>query len=1394
MQSSSPDRTPPGEVLRSPFLGAAGGSGGRNEGPDAGASGVDSGLPPLNISTAAKPRSNHAAFSSSLHLSPSTMSTMSGRGTSKRLDLNFRKAKNTVNRELVAFLTETTNAVSRLGSPGLSERHLWHVENAMSVAQRCIQEPLDLFKESVKEEVDQLEEWRRGLARVEDGGAGGAGTHDDDAGADFCKQLYAKLLYVLTKCSRLMMTRDESSPGVAGTPACFTAARVRRERRSSGQGKRRGKVGAGDGAAGRVPAGMKTLSDASPSQSQSPSPSCTPVVRQLQELHIGSGGRGDRGDGEADDARRGRGNRVSVPVLQIPSVTTTMEARGSMHRQHQNNQQQHLYQHHHQPTPSTPPSRTMPSPLGPRSLSHAAQGSSQGMVQSQSPFVTMLEFGGSGDDVSAAADNPASARGVSPRERGLLAQSVVHSVAHPQANMHVTPRQLLQNSLKKSASQASLDSATDPQRSGSFTAGSLGGAGIYGLTPAVAPTPAFGPNTEAINNNTTPRTPDDVAGLSSMAIDAAAASIAADRTATRSLLETLVECDACHLRVHPCELSEHAVLCATYSAEYCDRVLEDASNLDVVIDALGSRADDALTAIMSCTSSDTLDSGYHWDERRAAETLLVDVVSAARQAASLQPDHTSVPAMRCRDVALTLAGSLAESALIAPRVSPGAFHTAATATGPTSPPATATPTAPTTGEKMAETRVMGQTLAKLIMRKAESLAFESGWDEASLDPISAWGSVCMDDFEILKPISKGAFGRVYLARKNESGELFAIKVMRKADLVRKNMVESARNERNILAMTNNPFVIRFYFSFTSRDNLYIVMEYSNGGDIASLLQNMGALDEHVARQYISEVVLALEYCHAQGIIHRDIKPDNILISGDGHIKLTDFGLSCFGRVFDELDDEDGLGAGTGPTSKSSSSSPAKGRGYAGRYSLPGSPVKRSGHARSTSFGSVGGWAPDLRELAAMNSAACTAAAGIPTSPRAVGSVSGALLGSIRVPTPTSSPGSPSSPNKPTKGIPGAPSAPRECSANDNAQNAAAPFHKQPPRAVGTPDYLAPEVLLGTGHGPEADWWSLGVVLYEMVVGVPPFSASTPERIFQNILDRRLNLPDGLSEELKDLLERLLCLDETARLGARGSMEIKSHPWFGDNGNGRERETRSSGAENENATTRRAAINWADLSREKAAAVPMPFVPSTACDTDTSYFVERKEISQLSLNLDLESLVTASRNTSLTSSPLVSSRFNSTSYPRETYDPSNPSTADDIVRGAAAALALEDHGLQGVSGGNRDRVDRVDGIELTELNLRKLYTERRGRTEIHRGEAELLDAMAASSSATDLDAEAVWAEFDANPAAAAWTSASSSPMKRRGGSASASGHTSRGISRNASTFSTPRKNASWQEHY
>jgi serine/threonine protein kinase len=1009
------------------------------------------GLPPLSIVTSGASgkglRSSHgkSRYCSSMHFSsPATLRNSS----SKRVERTFRKAKYTVNRELVSFLTETSAALQNRDRP-MSDQQLLHVDNAIRLAQRCIQEPLDRFKESVKEDVDQLEEWRRGL-------------HEND---EFCKKTYAKLLYMLSHCSRLIATLDENSPGVAGTPACFTAARTKRRSGSGKKGSRRG--------SGRYHGGGAGGASASHGK-HSRSPSASPVIRQLQELQLCT--------------RLPESVSTSLRPDCIPPIPLISTISGQ-HGQYQ--------------TPSTPPSsgglsRAMPSPLGPR-------GSSQSVV-------TILEshFDERDDD---------------DRSVGSVAtpRSVGHSYSHSH-QLHVTPRQMLQHSLKKSASQASMSDLSDK-----------------GLQ---------------IRGNASPKTPDDVAGLSAMAMEA---------LAPTGILEGLVECDMCHLRVHPDKIRLHEDFCRSYEEDFCSRVLQDSSNLDEIIDSLGARADHLLGK----------------PHATKLEMLLVDIVSAARQAASLQPDHSSVPALRCRDVALQLANSVAESACFAAE------------------------------DFAAEIRVIGQTLTKLVMQKVESLAFESGWDdEAQADPISVWGSVCMDDFEILKPISKGAFGRVYLTRKRESGELFAMKVMRKADLIRKNMVESARNERNILAMTDNPFVVRFFFSFTSRDNLYIVMEYSNGGDIASLIQNMGALDEDVARQYISEVVLALEYCHAQGIIHRDLKPGNILISSNGHIKLTDFGLSCFG-VVEEFDEE--LDAG-GP--------------IGGKYSLPSSPVKRSSHSRSTSYGAFGTITPEVPPLISI---------GNPSSSRLS-------------------------------------------------------------RALGTPDYLAPEVLLGTGHGPEADWWSLGVVLYEMTVGSPPFSAASPELIFQNILDRAFVLPEELSSELKDLLERLLCLDETTRLGSRGSMEIKNHPWF------------------------REKVNWSDLSREKAA-----FVPSTNCDTDTSYFAEREEISQVSLNLDLESIMSRnmSRNTSLTASPMNSSRINSFMF----------GSADAVVQGAA--MALED--------------ELAREVELTEHNLAKMYQE---------GGPRHLRTKRNEGTSSDLDAEAVWAEYDSNPQMARnWVSASSSPVKK-----------------------------------
>ncbi|XXG55471.1 hypothetical protein AAC387_Pa03g3134 [Persea americana] len=326
----------------------------------------------------------------------------------------------------------------------------------------------------------------------------------------------------------------------------------------------------------------------------------------------------------------------------------------------------------------------------------------------------------------------------------------------------------------------------------------------------------------------------------------------------------------------------------------------------------------------------------------------------------------------------------------------------------------------------------------------------------------------IDDFEIIKPISRGAFGRVFLAKKRTTGDLFAIKVLKKADMIRKNAVESILAERNILISVRNPFVVRFFYSFTCQENLYLVMEYLNGGDLYSLLRNLGCLDEDVARVYIAEVVLALEYLHSLRVVHRDLKPDNLLIAHDGHIKLTDFGLSKVGLI-NSTDDLSG---------------PA----------VSGTPLLGEDEPQVSGSEHL-----DHRE------------------------------------------------------------------------------RRQKRSAVGTPDYLAPEILLGIAHGTTADWWSVGVILFELIVGIPPFNAEHPQLVFDNILNRKIcwpRVPEEMSYEAQDLIDKLLTEDPNQRLGAKGASEVKQHLFFKD-------------------------INWDTLARQKAA-----FVPASDSALDTSYFTSR----------------------------------------------------------------------------------------------------------------------------------------------------------------------------------------------
>lgn len=145
----------------------------------------------------------------------------------------------------------------------------------------------------------------------------------------------------------------------------------------------------------------------------------------------------------------------------------------------------------------------------------------------------------------------------------------------------------------------------------------------------------------------------------------------------------------------------------------------------------------------------------------------------------------------------------------------------------------------------------------------------------------------------IKPIGIGAFGEVTLVRKIDTNHVYAMKTLRKSDVLKRNQVAHVKAERDILAEADNEWVVKLYYSFQDKDNLYFVMDYIPGGDLMSLLIKLGIFEEALARFYIAELTCAVESVHKMGFIHRDIKPDNILIDRDGHIKLTDFGL-CTG--------------------------------------------------------------------------------------------------------------------------------------------------------------------------------------------------------------------------------------------------------------------------------------------------------------------------------------------------------------------------------------------------------------------------------------------------------------------------------------------------------------------
>jgi serine/threonine protein kinase len=354
--------------------------------------------------------------------------------------------------------------------------------------------------------------------------------------------------------------------------------------------------------------------------------------------------------------------------------------------------------------------------------------------------------------------------------------------------------------------------------------------------------------------------------------------------------------------------------------------------------------------------------------------------------------------------------------------------------------------------------------------------------------------VSLDDFEVKKLIGKGGFGQVYLAIHKATNRVMALKQMNKQLIIDKNKVEHIKNERRILIKGKSAHLVRLHYAFKDEECLYLAMEYCSGGDLKVFLSLVGVLEDSEARIYFAEMIMGVYTLHQLGYIHRDLKPENFLIDSTGHLKLADFGLSkaedpkhSISDNYPQLSDEDKIKV---------------------QQALLKQEEERENIFIKNSLlpdMSKNSLLPDINKNSWIN--------------RNFRRTSSFLKIS-------------SNPQDRTKKVK------KRYLANS---------------VVGSPDYMSPEVTSGLEnsdvvYGEEVDWWSLGCVFFEMVLGAPPFEGDTPHEIFSNINQWRNIIPDLLqrysdqmSPGLNSLIAGMLC-EKEKRLG-RDVDDFRKHEFF-----------------------------------------------------------------------------------------------------------------------------------------------------------------------------------------------------------------------------------------------------------